>query len=196
MIKWAVDMLPRVQIRFIWPQKYFCWRLPDIINNHTKSYKSVVFYSVWRFQNEYGCSMLLALCFSPESFYVTLFSLLKFDGMWRGSSNGIDEGHALQGHNWWSWWVGETFWSFTFRPQMFTGEDRGGKPIKNKHNWEITQDLTRPRPKAWRLHSRLYSRPGSRFCFASSFASWIASWFASSFASSFASLFVFWFTSQ
>ena len=32
----------------------------------------IVFYNVWRFQNEYGCSILIARCFPPEYFYLMI----------------------------------------------------------------------------------------------------------------------------
>ena len=39
-----------------------------IINHHLKPLHFMVFYSVWRFQNECGCNMFIALGFSLESF--------------------------------------------------------------------------------------------------------------------------------
>ena len=44
----------------------------DIINHHHKSLRFNVFYNVWRFQNEYGCSIWIALCLPPGYLYVIM----------------------------------------------------------------------------------------------------------------------------
>ena len=91
-------------------------------------------YNVWRFQNEYGCSILINVCFPPESCYLII--ALAVEIQWHvvgGPSKRVNVGQhsraitAIRV-------VGATFRSFTFMPQMSTMGDKGGEPINNKGN--------------------------------------------------------------
>ena len=58
-----------------------------------KSYKNIVFYSVWRFYNEYGCSILIALCFPLE--YVNFNIALAAEIQWH-----VVGGPSKRGNDW------------------------------------------------------------------------------------------------
>ena len=65
-------MFTGVQIRVIRLRKYLYWMLLKHHKYVWKSLKFIVFYGVLRFQNKYGCSILIAVCYPPEYFYLII----------------------------------------------------------------------------------------------------------------------------
>ena len=89
-------MLSGVLIRVIRFRKYVCWMLLRHHKSHAKSLKFLAFYNVWRFQNEYGCSILIALCFPPAYVYIIVCLAVEIQWYVEGSpSNGSNHSRAI-----------------------------------------------------------------------------------------------------
>ena len=79
------------------------------MNNQNKSLKFIVFYNVWRFQNEYGCSVLVALCFPSEYLYIII--ALAAEILWyvvgspRKESMSVTHSRAITGIGVGGWWI-------------------------------------------------------------------------------------------